>query len=315
MADISRGARRTVRAPPLVSAPVPFCRYHLPMPVVNDELGRGGERRSASTAGTFFSCLLMLGLIGLLVLAMKRLPRPQAGAIPQEPASNVPDQKLRFVVCDVRGHHLQDEPVLKTIAAIHPAFLVLLNVEQSDVLALGERLRMRSVFHPASGSAGSAGRALGECVLSEYPLSAAEPAAEIGMWTSSEVAARKFMIAAISVPAVAASASTEQLLTDWQQRGSPPFVLAGRFPSKFADDDPVHLRSGWFDALSPWERLLPHSPPAGGSIRILLSPGWSCTAGGTISGYALAPSWIEASSAAVATAPTTQAATQPADDD
>ena len=41
----------------------------------------------------------------------------------------------------------------------------------------------------------------------------------------------------------------------------------------------------------------------------------SGVAGGTITGYALAPSWIEASSSALATAPTTQAATQPADDD
>jgi hypothetical protein len=299
----------------LVSAFVPFSRYHLPMPAVNDAPDDGGRRESASPAHAIFSCVVMLGLIGLLVLAMVRLPRPQAGALPKEAAPNVPDQKLRFAGCDVRGHHLQNEPVMKAIDALHPAYLILQNVEEADAMALADRLKMHCAFHAETGADASAIAPVGECVLSKYPLSAAEAGAGIGMWTTSEVASQKFLIAAIWAPPDASPASTEQLLTEWWQRGSPPIVLAGRFPGKFADNEPVHLRSGWFDALSPWERLLPNSPVPEGSNQILLSPGWSCVAGGTITGYALAPSWIEASSSATATAPTTQAATQPADDD
>jgi hypothetical protein len=282
------------------------------MPVDEGSDERAG-RGLSTRAQAIVSCIIMLILIGVLLLAMGKAPPSGAGALPKEAATNVPDQKLRIVACDVQQRHLQDDPVLKQINALHPDYLILQNITEPDAEALAGTLKLHLAFRAAAGADGST-KFAGNCVLSSNILSPAESAGGMGMWTTSRVASRQLVIASIDVPLDAGAAGTDQLLAGWQQLGSPPIILAGRFPRNFSDNDPVHLRSGWFDALSSWERLLPSSPIAEGTIQILLSPGWSCTAGGTITGYTLAPSWIEASSSALATAPTTQAATQPDDD-
>lgn len=176
-------------------------------------------------------------------------------------------------------------------------------------------LHMQSAFVATAGPADNLkGSGFGNCILSKYPLTAPAPAAGIGMWASTQVAAKRFLIGSVTASPAAGPSASGQFLDDWQKRGSPPIVCAGEFPIGFADNDPVQLRSGWFDGLSAWERLLPHSTASQRRAQIFLSPGWSCRAGGAIGGYALAPCWIDASSSASATAPTTQAATQPADD-
>jgi hypothetical protein len=279
---------------------------------VNERSDGGAGRGLPSRMQTIVSCVIMLILIGVLLLAMGKAPRPRAGAPPTEAAPNVPDQKLRFVACNVRQRHLLDDPVLKQIKALHPDYLILQNIMEPDAEALAINLKLHLAFRAVAGADGLSTNPAGNCVLSSNMLSSAESVGGVGMWATSRVATRQFQIASIDAPMDSGPGGDDRLLADWQQRGSVPIVLAGRFPRSFSANDPVHLRSGWFDGLSPWERLLPNAPTA--SIEILLSPGWSCTAGGTITGYDLAPSWIDASSSSLATTPTTQAATQPDDD-
>ena len=267
-----------------------------------------------SRAGAIISCVSMAACAGLLVLAMRQLPRQQTGGGPTEAASKVPDQMLRFIACDVRGRHLQDEPVLAEIKRLNPDYLILQNLEEPDSRALANVLQMHAAF--GAGLAQSASPPIaqyGNCVLSKQMLSPPQPAAGIGIWTMSQVGNKSFLIGSIIASSAGSQWAGNELLADWQKRGSPPIVVAGRFPIRFADNNPVQLHSGWFDGLSAWERLLPRPSSGEQPTQIFLSPGWSCRAGGAISGYDLIPCWVDAGSSASATAPTTQAATRPAD--
>lgn len=273
------------------------------------------QRTGQSRAAAIISCVSMAACAGFLVLAMRQLPRQQNGAVPTEAASSVPDQKLRFITCDVRRRHFQNEPVLAEIKRRNPDYLILQNIEEPDARSLADLLQMHVVFRAASTpSTGPTIVHYGNCVLSKQMLSAPEPAGGIGMWTLSEAGKKSFLIGSISVFSPAGPSASEELLADWVKNGSPPVVVAGNFPIGFAGNDPVQLHSGWFDGLSAWERLPPQLPSAQPRTQIFLSPGWSCRAGGAIAGYELAPFWVDASSSASATAPTTQAATQPADE-
>jgi hypothetical protein len=254
----------------------------------------------------------MLACAGLLLVAMRCFTVASPGALLAEPHSLVPDRRLRFVTCDVQRRHLASEPVVAAIKTLAPDYLILQNIGESDARAVADAMHLRSVFLAARQQAvSSLSDPVGDAVLAKSPLSKPESAGWSGLWTSSGIGSKNVLLVSISASPSGGTDGAHSLTSEWMKRGSPPMVLAA--PDLPRGDEFAEGKSGWFDALSPWLRVVPGTPAAELGPRIFLSPGWSCVAGGSISGYALTPAWIDASSSAFATTPTTQQAAQ-ADD-
>jgi hypothetical protein len=220
--------------------------------------------------------------------------------------ADVPNRKLRFISCDAARRRLRNDPVLAALRGLSPDFLLMQNVEATDLAAIAAALRMTPIFRPADPDA-----SWGFAIFSNRPLTDVTPLPDAsgrdGFWAACSIDQRKMLVGTVSVKSHGDVIDEgKALAAAWRSAGSTPLALGGIFAGPLADEGPVEPTTGWFDALSAFVRIGP-GPAVG---RIFLSPGWSCTGGGALRGFDVTPYWIEAASASTATA-----TTAPASDD
>jgi hypothetical protein len=261
------------------------------------------ERPDHSTS-SFRGIMLCVGLLafgGVIVTALVFTPPAQSPAAPTSAASSVPDRKLRFVVCDLKGRRPGDEGIFAEIRRLKPDYLLLQDVDSNDLASLVTTMQIR-MSYPPNGP-----QASGNYLLSNQPLLDGEAIdggdGIVGGWAASVVDGKKFLVGSVRLSASNGTAEEQRLIVAWQQRGGEPIVVGGIFAGEPMDDDLVQRETGWFDALPafvPSDQLTRE--------RIFLSPGWSCIGGGVVRGGDLSAVWIDAASSAAATTPTTQSA-------
>jgi hypothetical protein len=270
-------------------------------------------RRVDQSNSSLRGILLCLGLVafgGVILLRLFLTPQAESLAAPAEATPQIPGVKLRFVSCDVNRRRLQEEPVFAEIRRLDPDYLLLQNVDSEDVAPIAEAMGMAKWYHPGvyqpSANLGGSRASWGNCVLSKQQIfegSAIEGGGGVmGAWAVSAVDGKRFLVGSVHLKQTGdSSPESQQLISAWEKRGSEPIVIGGLFCRELAGDDLVQRGSGWFDALSAFITTDAMRRP-----QIFLSPGWSCIRGGVIEGFDLAPAWIDASSSAAATAPTTR---------
>lgn len=216
---------------------------------------------------------------------------------------DVPNRKLRFISCDATRHRLQNDLVLAALRGLSPDFLLVQNIEASDIAAIAAELHMSPAFRPADP-----GGSWGFAIFSNRPLTDVtalpDASGHDGFRAACMIDRRKMLVATVCIKSHGDVIDEGKELTSaWRSGGPTPLVLGGIFAGPLADEGPVEPTTGWFDALSAFVRI----GPGPAVPRIFLSPGWSCTGGGALRGFDVTPYWIEAASASTATATTAPA--------
>ena len=187
------------------------------------------SRRGAWLVGAIF-------VFGAVVFCgMYFAPRNGPPIAPADARPGAPARNLRFVTWDLRRRHPGAMPAFEVVRQLNADYLLLENIEEEDVIPLAEAMGMQRSYHPQlyQRARNFAGRKAewGACVLSKYPLYDGRgipgPEGASGTWAVSVVDGKRFVIAAAHLAAGEQGLQEAGALHEaWEQKGSPPMVLA-----------------------------------------------------------------------------------------
>ena len=271
---------------------------------------------------TGVAVVLGMFLLGGLVFWGLKLA-PQAPSPPAPPAAvwGAPQRTVRFVSYNILHNQRGVTQVIAELKKLSADVLCLQEVESADVVPMAEALGMQQHYHPRAyqRSANLAGpkASWGNAILSKFPLYEADAipnpgGGAFGVWAVIVVDGQKFLVANVHLSAtwnanpVHIKQSGEfryneitNLITAWQNRGSPPIVVTGDFNQIPLGNNYYEMTRHWTDALDALGET--GATFDGGLLQtridyFLLSKDWKPQAGGVIRTKASdhRPIWLEA---------------------
>ena len=213
----------------------------------------------------FFVALTLLAgtFLGLLYanLHVRRPPPPSAAWSP-------PDKPVRFVSYNILHNQRGIARVIDEIGKLDPDFVLLQEVERSDVTQMSQTLgRFPAIYHASENLAG-AHASWGNAILSRHPLydagSIPNPGGgSFGVWATAVIDNKKFVVADVHLsatwnanPAHLIESSNNRwkelsnLVAAWQAAGSPPIVIGGDFNQLAIHNNYALMTKDWTDALA-----------------------------------------------------------------
>lgn len=239
-------------------------------------------------------CLGMFALGGAMLLAFFKVPR---GGIPAPAAEwGVPERRVRIVSCRLGTNPKERDRVAAEVRRIAPDYLLLQDAGADQVDSLAKQLQLNGggsgpIFYPTAEQ-GNDSR--GNAILATRPLydgrSIPNPGGEsFGVWASSIIDGRKFVIASVDLAGLAPTAipaSTREhefgnLLRAWHALHDPPMIVAGDLGAS-ADGSNARASSR-------------RSPQPGQRDWFYLYGGWHFAADGVLAAgpEKLPPIWID----------------------
>lgn len=196
------------------------------------------RRRSLARGASLVLGLFALG--GLVLWGLYQAPRATSPPAPAAAGWGVPSRPIRVASFNVL--HLQRgmDAVAAEVLQVDPDFVLLQEVDSRDVVGLARALGMQRYHHPnaydRSANLDGPKATWGNVIFAKHPVYEAGPipnpgGGSFGVWATTVVDGRRFMIANVHLSATSDHRANEiaNLVRAWRGRGSPPIVVGGDF--------------------------------------------------------------------------------------
>jgi endonuclease/exonuclease/phosphatase family metal-dependent hydrolase len=213
----------------------------------------------------FFAFLLLLGGGFLALLYANRGPtRPP----PPTAVWAVPARPIKIVSYNILHNQRGIDRVIAEIRRLDPDFVLLQEVERSDLSRMTEALgSLPAIYHASENLAGGSA-SWGNAILSKHRLYDAGTipnpgGGSFGVWGTAVLDGRKFVVANVHLSATwnANPSHLKQsgenrwrelsnLVKAWQDRGSPPIVVGGDFNQIAFGNNYALMTRDWSDVLA-----------------------------------------------------------------
>lgn len=259
----------------------------------SESLSNPSPSEKPSWAPSRGGALIFGGLIlfGLIILGgLYVAPKAYAPAPPINYPQGAPSVRLRFVAYDLACQKPKNEPMLLAIQKLDPDYILLQDVNEDDVVEIGEFFKMQKTYHPqlyqrSEHLAGKRGL-WGNLVLSKQLMYSGAPVGSIrggcGVQARSVVQEKQFTVASLHL-ATGTDGQKEASELEQDLGGNRPTVLAALASDSTPPAMPAFLK-------------LARSVQ---SVSLYISGDWQIVAQGTAptAGSGLAPQWIDVAAA------------------
>src|SRR5262245_6163100 len=214
--------------------------------------------------------IFVVGLAAVTGMFLARPDKPPPA--PSDVPWSAPDRSLRIVSYNILHNQRGLERVVDQIKKLDPDIVLLQEVESADVVIMAEALAMRRTFHARAyqKSVNLAGPSSkwGNVILSKHVLYECESipnpgGGSFGVWATTVVDGRKFMIACVHLNATwnanpvhikqsgeARWKELSNLHDAWQQRARPPIIIGGDFNQIPLGNNYELMTRDWTDGLA-----------------------------------------------------------------
>jgi endonuclease/exonuclease/phosphatase family metal-dependent hydrolase len=212
----------------------------------------------------FFAALTLLSATFLTLLyANRNVRRPP----PPSAVWSPPDHPVKFVSYNILHNRRGIARVIDEIGKLDPDFVLLQEVDRSDVTQMSQALgRFPAIYHASENLAGPHA-SWGNAILSRHPLYDASSipnpgGGSFGVWATAVVDNKKFLLGNVHLsatwnanPAHLVESSNNRwkeltnLVQAWQSAGSPPIVIGGDFNQLALGNNYALMTQHWSDAL------------------------------------------------------------------
>jgi endonuclease/exonuclease/phosphatase family metal-dependent hydrolase len=227
----------------------------------------------------FFGFLLVFGgvFFGLLYVNRHFQRPPPASAI-----WSPPERQVRIVSFNIQHCRRGTRVVIDELAKFKPDFVLLQEVEKSDLTILADSFGGAPAIYHASENLGGRRASWGNAILSLHPLYDAGTipdtgSGSFGVWATAVVDNKKFKIASVHLAAgESGDKELSGLMENWRSAGSPPIIVGANFERAFSSLGHALMTKDWTDGLTALKRSIAifTTAPLSRSNYLLLSKDW-----------------------------------------